>query len=104
MLRGGCLTSPNPSASGSTRLQGMAEADAEPVFEADTAPPPNDEAALVVDLDVYEGPIDVLLTLARDQKVDLKQISILKLADQYIAFIERARAQAERFRLEIAAD
>jgi segregation and condensation protein A len=82
----------------------MADADAEPVFEADAAPAVSDDAALVVDLDVYEGPIDVLLTLARDQKVDLKQISILKLADQYIAFIERARAQAERFRIEIAAD
>jgi len=82
----------------------MAESDAEPTFEADLAPPADDQAALVVDLDVYEGPIDVLLTLARDQKVDLKQISILKLADQYLAFIERARERAERFRIEIAAD
>jgi len=80
----------------------MAEAD--PAFEADTGAVVDDRAALVVDLDVYEGPIDVLLTLARDQKVDLKQISILKLADQYLAFIERAREQAERFRIEIAAD
>ena len=82
----------------------MVEGDSEPVFEADLAPPADDQAALVVDLDVYEGPIDVLLTLARDQKVDLKQISILKLADQYLAFIERARERAERFRIEIAAD
>jgi segregation and condensation protein A len=82
----------------------MAESDAEPTFEADLAPPVDDQSALVVDLDVYEGPIDVLLTLARDQKVDLKQISILKLADQYLAFIERARERAERFRIEIAAD
>ena len=59
---------------------------------------------LVVDLDVYEGPIDVLLALAREQKVDLKQISILKLADQYLAFIQRAKERAERFQLEIAAD
>ena len=55
---------------------------------------------LHVDLDGYEGPIDVLLTLARDQKVDLKNISIAALADQYLAFI----AQAGRIRLEVAAD
>ncbi|HVO02465.1 MAG TPA: ScpA family protein [Candidatus Cybelea sp.] len=55
---------------------------------------------LVLDLDGFEGPIDVLLTLARDQKVDLRKISILELADQYLAFIARAR----RLRLEIAAD
>jgi segregation and condensation protein A len=82
----------------------MAESEAEPAFEADLAAPADEQSALVVDLDVYEGPIDVLLTLARDQKVDLKQISILKLADQYLAFIERARERAERFRIEIAAD
>jgi segregation and condensation protein A len=62
---------------------------------------PRDEAdQLVLDLDGYEGPIDVLLTLARDQKVDLARISILELADQYLAFIARAR----HLRLEIAAD
>src|ERR1700748_1957639 len=83
----------------------MAEPSAE--FEADVAAPEieaPEQGALVVDLDVYEGPIDVLLSLAREQKVDLKHISILKLADQYIAFIERARARAERFQLEIAPD
>jgi segregation and condensation protein A len=57
-------------------------------------------AELVVDLEGYEGPIDVLLTLARDQKVDLTKISILRLADQYLAFIAAAR----QLRLEIAAD
>ena len=56
--------------------------------------------ALLLDLDGYEGPIDVLLLLARDQKVDLRKISILDLADQYLAFIARAR----QLRLEIAAD
>lgn len=56
--------------------------------------------ALVVDLDGFEGPLDVLLTLAREQKVDLKRISILQLAEQYLAFIAAAR----RIRLEIAAD
>jgi segregation and condensation protein A len=58
------------------------------------------QAELVVDLEGYEGPIDVLLTLAREQKVDLTKISILQLADQYLAFIAAAR----RLRLEIAAD
>jgi segregation and condensation protein A len=55
---------------------------------------------LVLDLDGFEGPIDALLSLARDQKVDLRKISILELADQYLAFIARAR----RLRLELAAD
>ena len=48
------------------------------------------EPALVLDLDGYEGPIDLLLALAREQKVDLARISILALADQYLAFIARA--------------
>jgi segregation and condensation protein A len=55
---------------------------------------------LVVDLEGYEGPIDALLQLAREQKVDITKISILRLADQYLAFISAAR----RLRLEIAAD
>ena len=55
---------------------------------------------LLLNLDGYEGPIDLLLTLARDQKVDLAKISILALAEQYLAFIE----QAKNLRLEIAAD
>ncbi len=55
---------------------------------------------LVLDIEGYEGPIDILLTLARDQKVDLARISILALADQYLEFIARARD----LRLEIAAD
>jgi segregation and condensation protein A len=54
----------------------------------------------VLDLDGYEGPIDLLLSLAREQKVDLAKISILALADQYLAFIERQ----QQLRLEIAAD
>jgi segregation and condensation protein A len=61
---------------------------------------PTDEERLFVDLEGYEGPIDVLLTLAREQKVDITRISILALAEQYIAFI----AEAKRVRLEIAAD
>jgi segregation and condensation protein A len=61
---------------------------------------PAGESELVLDLDGFEGPIDVLLTLAREQKVDLTRISILDLADQYLAFVARAR----RLRLELAAD
>jgi len=57
-------------------------------------------ADLVVMLDGFEGPIDLLLNLSREQKVDLGKISILALAEQYLAFI----AQARRLRLEIAAD
>jgi len=58
------------------------------------------ETALVVDVEGYEGPLDLLLALARQQKVDLSKISILALADQYLQFIEAAR----RIRLELAAD
>ncbi len=58
------------------------------------------EAALVVDVEGYEGPLDLLLTLARQQKVDLAKISILALSDQYLTFIEAAR----KIRLELAAD
>src|SRR5207245_7963149 len=61
---------------------------------------PSGEPALVLDLDGYEGPIDLLLGLAREQKVDLAKLSILALADQYLAFITAQR----RLRLEIAAD
>lgn len=69
-------------------------------FEEALPPAANDDHRLVLDLDGFEGPIDVLLTLARDQKVDLAKISILELADQYLSFIQRAR----HLRLEIAAD
>lgn len=54
----------------------------------------------LLDLEGYEGPIDILLGLAREQKVDLTKISILALADQYLAFV----ARAVRLRLELAAD
>jgi segregation and condensation protein A len=59
-----------------------------------------DEPALIVDVAGFEGPLDLLLTLARQQKVDLTRISILALANQYLAYIEAARA----LRLELAAD
>ena len=61
---------------------------------------PGDDAALYLEVDGWEGPLDLLLDLARRQKVDLRQISILQLVDQYIAYIERAEA----LRLELAAD
>lgn len=52
---------------------------------------PADAGPFVVDLDGFEGPIDALLTLARQQKVDLRHISIVELADQYLAFIALRR-------------
>lgn len=58
------------------------------------------EPAFLVDLDGFEGPLDLLLELARRQKVDLHKISILALAEQYLGFVEMAR----KVRLELAAD
>jgi segregation and condensation protein A len=74
-------------------------ADLQPSFEEDR-PEPGSDAEFRLDLEGYEGPIDMLLGLAREQKVDLKKLSILELADQYLAYIQRAR----QLRLEIAAD
>jgi segregation and condensation protein A len=69
------------------------------VWEAgEEAPRPED--ALVVSLDGFAGPLDVLLALARTQKVDLAKISVLALAEQYLGFIAHAR----KLRLELAAD
>jgi segregation and condensation protein A len=59
-----------------------------------------DDQALTVTVDGFEGPLDLLLTLARNQKVDIAKISILKLAEQYLEFIESAK----RLNLELAAD
>ena len=56
--------------------------------------------ALIVDVDGFEGPLDLLLTLSRTQKVDLMKISILHLAQQYLAFVEKAK----QLRIELAAD
>jgi segregation and condensation protein A len=56
--------------------------------------------ALIVDVDGFEGPLDLLLTLSRRQKVDLRRISVLQLAEQYLRFVEAARA----VRIELAAD
>lgn len=59
-----------------------------------------DGEALIVDIEGYEGPLHVLLALARSQKVDLLQLSILKLAEQYLSFVQQAR----RMRFSLAAD
>ena len=59
-----------------------------------------DEHALLVDVEGYEGPLDLLLELSRRQKVDLSKISILDLANQYLQFIEEVR----KLRIELAAD
>ncbi|MBY6199808.1 segregation/condensation protein A [Maritalea mobilis] len=79
---------------------------------ADTPTPANDAPdwdavasrraaeALIVDVDGFEGPLDLLLSLARTQKVDLRKISILALTEQYLVFIEKAR----KLRIELAAD
>ncbi|SIN96842.1 segregation and condensation protein A [Vannielia litorea] len=56
--------------------------------------------ALIIDVDGFEGPLDLLLTLGRTQKVDLRKISILQLAEQYLGFVERAK----QLRIELAAD
>lgn len=75
--------------------------DGEAPLRAEPAQPPAvDDGTLIVELGGFEGPLDLLLELARHHKVDLKQISILKLAEQYLAFIEKAR----KLQLELAAD
>ena len=56
--------------------------------------------ALIVDVDGFEGPLDLLLTLSRTQKVDLRKISVLQLAEQYLLFVNKASA----LRIELAAD
>ena len=77
----------------------------EAIFEED--PPRNPDLpnegevdSLLINIDGYEGPIDVLLDMARTQKVDLREISILQLVRQYLGFIERAK----ELKLELAAE
>ena len=69
-------------------------------LDADQVAQRRADEALIVDVDGYEGPLDLLLTLARTQKVDLLKIRVLDLAEQYLDFVERARA----LRIELAAD
>lgn len=68
--------------------------------DADAVAQRRAEEALIVDVDGFEGPLDLLLTLARTQKVDLMKISVLHLAEQYLVFVEQAR----KLRIELAAD
>jgi len=88
-------------------MAGLMSADAEQTPEtqstwedAPVVDAPDAEDALIVDVQGYEGPLDLLLALARTQKVDLSKISVLALADQYLGFI----AEAQKVRLELAAD
>jgi segregation and condensation protein A len=88
-------------------MAGLMSADAEQTpetqstwEEAPIVDAPDAEDALIVDVQGYEGPLDLLLALARTQKVDLSKISVLALADQYLGFI----AEAQKVRLELAAD
>ena len=83
----------------SNEVESSAEANSawdEPVVES----PLDSEDALIVDVGGYEGPLDLLLALARTQKVDIAKISVLALANQYLMFI----AEAQKVRLELAAD
>jgi segregation and condensation protein A len=66
----------------------------------DPADIPNGDEALIVSIDGFEGPLDLLLVMARTQKVDLARISVLSLVEQYLGFVERAL----KLRLELAAD
>ena len=74
--------------------------DNQDLFEDDGGAPVAAEDVLNVDVDGYEGPLDLLLAMARTQKVDLATISILGLARQYLKFIDDAR----RLKIELAAD
>ncbi len=70
------------------------EAESQPLAERLAA------EALIVDVDGFEGPLDLLLNLSRTQKVDLRKISILQLVEQYLGFVAKAQA----LRIELAAD
>lgn len=70
------------------------------LFEATSVSERLAAEALIVDVDGFEGPLDLLLMLSRTQKVDLRRISVLQLAEQYLRFVEEAKA----LRIELAAD
>lgn len=83
----------------------MDDAAAPSLFDGDAAwegavSPPSGEAALYLELNGWEGPLDLLLELARRQKVDLRKISILELVGQYLDYVDQAKA----LKLELAAD
>ena len=71
-------------------------------WSQDRIPPADRRAdeALIIDVDGFEGPLDLLLSLSRTQKVDLRRISVLQLAEQYLQFVNRVAA----LRIELAAD
>ena len=70
------------------------------LFEEDRDGPADDGERLVLDLEEFEGPLDLVLALAREQKVDQARLSILRLADQYLAFVNRVR----QLHLDLAAE
>ncbi len=73
----------------------MSEAEFQPRLDFEAAEGAAlDGEALIVDVDGYEGPLHVLLALARSQKVDLVKISVTRLADQYLAFVQQARRRS----------
>jgi segregation and condensation protein A len=76
------------------------EMEAAQAFEEIDLPPAAADELLTVTVDGFEGPLDLLLSLARNQKVDLAKISILRLAEQYLEFVESAK----KMNLELAAD
>lgn len=78
----------------------MSEADATDLDFTAAAEASSDGEGFLLDLDGFEGPLDLLLHLARQQKVDLARLSLSRLADQYIAYIEAAKAR----RIELAGD
>lgn len=84
----------NPGQSGDVAALSPAE------FDWTSDAEERDPDALIIDIDGFEGPLDLLLALARRQKVDLTKISVLALAQQYLDFISQAR----QLRLELAAD
>lgn len=94
-------TNPSESTPPETAQPVAVEVPREPEFAPDERREPVAEAdRFVLALEGFEGPLDVLLALARDQKVDITRISILALAEQYLAFIQRARD----LKLDLAAD
>lgn len=91
------VSTAEPAGSGDSALSGHMIA----LWEGDDSPTDSDGgAALMVDVDGFEGPLDLLLAMARTQKVDLSRISVLQLAEQYLAFVD----QAKTLRIELAAD
>src|SRR6202012_3285275 len=90
-----------PGRSRPRRAGGRGLQPVQPTFDFEAAGnAAEDGEALIIDVDGYEGPLRVLLARARTQKVDLLKLSILKLAEQYLAFVQQAR----RLRFSLAAD